>query len=821
MIRGFFGEFRYAARRLLKDKVSAATIVATLALAIGANTVIYSAVYGILIRPLPYPEPERLVRILSFFDGRETPSSSTVRGYLDWRDNATTFEAIVGFRRLTMAGDSQPPADVSALRVTPEYLTLVGARARSGRLIASDDIQPGAQPVAVLTHSYWMGRYGGDPGVVGRSVRLGERRPVFEDGLFTVEVDFTVHTVIGVAAPLGGPLTADFDVFVPWIVETDRLRDNRNTFTLPMVVGRLRPGVSIENAQAELDRIHADVARDQPGARVAAPLVEPLHAETVAEARPALVVLQVATALLLLIAISNIANVLLLRGGARQSQLAVQAGLGASRWRLAVGHLAESITLSLLGAWGGVGVAYACLRTLIVIAPERIPRLDEIVLDGAVLSVAFAVAIGSGLVFGLAPVLMHRRTLVWKGGAVGLASGPRGRGLRAGLLTAQLGLTFVLLVGTGLMLRSFTALRAVPIGVDPDRIVTFSLGTGIGSFLLGPSGPAQTRALQEYRVAAENVAAIPGVRAVTLTSQAPLTRSVGMASLEILTGSRQGETHSGVGLVAVAENFFEFVGSRPVDGRLFQGFDRARADDLVVVDSDMARLIWPDEPAVGQRLRLMGHDSEVIGVVEPIRYAALQDELRPKLYHPLGRDGGMFGSAVLVRHDGDADAIMSLIDARVSGLDGDVTVADLQPLGAVYDEYLREPRFYMMLSSALGLLALVVAAVGVYGVTASSVAERTNEIALRAALGASRSRIAGLFYLRHAVLLALGLGLGLLGAAWLTRYLRGMLFEIQPLDPAAWFLTMVVLGLGSFIAASIPLARALRVDPAAHLYRER
>ncbi len=820
MLRDLLREFRYAVRRIAKDKAQTATIVATLALAIGANTAIYSAVHGILIRPLPYPDPERLVRILSFVGAREDPSSSSVPDFRDWKEGATTFDAMAGLRRLTMVGEGQPPADVSALPTTLEYLNLVGALATSGRLIAPDDIQPGAQPVAVLTHAYWMRQYGGDTGVVGQSIRLGRRRVEFDDGVFRTEVDFSVYTVIGVAAPLGGPLTADVDVFVPWIMETDPLRENRNTFTLPMVVGRLRPGVAIEDAQAELNRIQAETIREQPGARVAAPRLEPLHAEIVADARPALVVLQVATALVLLIAISNIANVLLLRGSSRQYQLAVQAALGANRWRLAVGHLTESITLSLLAALGGVVVAFVCLRTLIVIAPQGIPRLDEIVLDGAVLSVTFAVAIVSGLLSGLVPVVSLRRTLMWRGGGVGVEGGLGGRRLRAGLLMVQLALSFVLLVGTSLMLRSFNTLRGVPIGVNPDQVVTFSLGTGIGGFLLGPSGRAQIRALQDYRVAAEHVSTLPGVRAVTLSSQAPLTRSIGMASLEILTGSRQGETHMGVGMVAVAENFFEFIGSQPIAGRLFQEFDAARRDDVVVVDSDLARLIWPQESAVGQRIRLFGHDSEVVGVVEPIRYAELAEELRPKLYHPLGRDGGMFGSAVLVSHDGDADAIMSRIEARVTTLGGDVRLLDLQPLGALYDEYLREPRFYMMLSTALGFLALIVAAVGVYGVTASSVAERTNEIALRTALGGARFQIVRSFYRRHVALFALGLGLGLLGAAWLTRYLRGLLFEIQPADPTAWIATAIVLGLVTFIAASIPLARALRVDPAAYLHRE-
>ncbi len=817
MLRDLLREFRYASRRLATDRAQTATIVATLALAIGANTAIYSAVHGILIRPLPYPEPERLVRVQTVVEGRETPGRSTVPDFLDWKRNATTFDSMEGSRLRRWLDDNQPPAEVMALGVTPEYLDLVGARAQAGRLLAPSDMSPGAPPVVVLTHAFWMRRYGGDDEVVGQSVRFGEPRGAFEGGIVEYEIDFAVYTVVGVARPLDGPLTADVDGFVPWIIETDRWRENRTNWSLP-VIGRLRTGVSIDDTQRDLDRIRAGLSREQSGDAVSIPIVEGLQDELVAEARPALLLLQGATALFLLIAISNIANVLLLRGSSRQSRLSVQAALGASRWRLACANIAESVMLALLGALGGVGVAYVSLRTLLVIAPQRIPRLDAIALDGAVLTVTLAVAFGSGLLIGLLPVVLLRRMLVWRGGAVGLTGGLRGRRVRAGLLAVQIGLSFVLLVGTGLMLRSFVALRGVPIGIDTDQVVTFSLGRG--GFLLGPSGPGRIRALQEYRNALERVGGIPEVRAVTLTSQPPLTGSAGSTSVEILTGSRRGEEQAAVEIVAVAENFFEFAGSRTVAGRPFGESDAVRADDVVVVDAELARLVWPDEPAVGQRIRFFGHESEVIGVVEPIRYAALQAEFRPKLFHPLGRDGGVFGSTVLVRHDGDAGAMMSRVDTLLAPLGDNVAPSGWQPLGARYEEYLSEPRFYVTLAAALGLLALVVAAVGVYGVTASSVTERTNEIALRTALGATEFRIVGLFYSRHAVFLAVGLGLGLLGAAWLTRYLRGLLFEIQPADPTVWIATAIGLSLVTFIAASIPMARAVRVDPAAHLHRE-
>ena len=812
-------DLRYACRILTRSPGFAITVVLTLALAIGANTAIFSVVHGVLIRPLPYPDADRLVRIYTVRAEGEIRGDSTMPDYLDWKRRATSFETMEGIRRRGLLIDGDPDPRMRVVSGTPEFLDLIGARAALGRLIGDDDIRADAPQVVVLSHEFWTSRFGGDPDIVGQSIRLGEARSVFSEGIFTDEIDFAVYTVIGVAAPIGGPLHDTFQAMVPWVVEIDPLRENRRNWVLP-IVARLRPGVPVAEAQAELDRIRADLREEQPEAVSSIPVAVSLHDATVAAARPALIALFGATGLILLIAVSNIANILLARGSVRQPELSMRSALGASRLRLARFLLTESVLLSLLGGIGGVVLGYAGIRALVSLEPAWIPGIQEIALDGTVLAAALGVAIASGLLFGLAPVLFLHEVPMWRGGAAGgEPSGGRGW-FRSGLIVSQIALSFVLLAGSGLMIRSFLALRGVPIGIDSDRIVTFTLGRG--GFFMSPTGPARVARVQQYREALDRVRAIPGVRGATLTSQPPLTGSGGSTSIDIVSGLRSGETHSPVSLVGVMENFFEFFQSTPIAGRLFEPADAARAGSVVVVDANMAAIIWPDEAAVGQRVRFFDGESEVIGVVEPIRYGNLVQEIRPKLFHLLDRSGGgIFGDTVLVRHDGESEPIVAQIETRLNeGADDSFSPRNLQLLRALYDGYLSEPRFYVLLFGGLGFLGLAVAAVGVYGVIAYSVEQRTHEIGVRMALGAGRLQIAGLFCLRTMFLMGLGIGGGVLGAAWLTRYLESLLFEIEPADPVAWVSMATLLAATAVAATLVPMRQALSVDPAATLRPE-
>ena len=805
-------DFGYAARGLLRNKALTLTVVLTLALAIGANTAMFSVVHNVLTRPLPYPDADRLVRIYTVQVEGGARDGSTIPDYFDWKQRATSFETIEGFLTDTVVMDGERKARVPVVRPTPGFLNLIGARAAQGRLIDDDDMRVDAPPVVVLAHDFWTSRFGANPGVVGQTIRLGEPRYISSGGFLREEIDFAIYTVVEVATPIEGPLLGTVQAMVPWVIDTDPRRESRSNWFLP-IVARLRPGVTVTGAQAELDRIRSDLREEQPGAGTSIPVVVSLHDATVAAVRPALIALLGATGLILLIAVSNITNILLAHASFRQPELSMRSALGASPVRLARFLLTESVLLSLLGGVGGAVLGYVGIRALVFLEPAWIPRLHEITLNNTVLAATFGVAVGSALLFGLAPLLFLRDARMLGGGVIGgRPAGGRGW-LRSGLIVSQIALTFVLLVGSGLMIRSFLALRDVPIGIDSEQIVTFSLGSR--GFLISSSGPARVTGLQQYREALEHVRAIPGVRGLTLTSQAPLTGASGSVSVELVSGSRSGEMYSPVGLVGVTANFFDFFRSPAIAGRLFEPEDSARADSVVVVDAIMAALIWPEDPAVGQRLRFFGGESEVIGVVEPIRYTDLEQEMRPKLFHLLDRSGGgMFGNTVLVRHDGESAPILAAIEARLNEeVDEALSPRDLRPLGALYDRYLREPRFYLLLLGGLGFMGLAVAGAGVYGVVAYSVEQRTGEIGIRMALGAGRLGIVRLFCRRTMFLVGLGLGAGLIGAGWLTHYLESLLFEIGPADPAAWVSMATLLAATVVAATLIPMHRALRIDP--------
>ncbi len=812
-------DVRFTWRGLRRNPGFTAAAALTLAIAIGANTAIFSVVHGVLLRPLPYPHADRLVRIYSTHPERGGRGSNSIPDYLDWKQRSTLLEIVEGFRRRIAFVDGDPMQRVSVVESTPAFLDLMGARPVLGRVFQAEDIRADAAPVAVLTYELWMSRFGGDPGILGQAVHLGEPTLSLRGGLIE-----TPYTVIGVAGSVRGPLvdalqtSGQVQMFLPWVVETDPGREHRTSWTLT-VVARMREGVTLAQVQAELDSIGAAVRDEYPDSHL--PVADPLYETTVTRVRPTLLALFGATGLILLIAVSNIANLLLARGSTRRAEIAIRAAVGATRGRLVRLLLTESLVLSMLGGIGGIALAYAALRTLRSLSPVWIPRLQEIDLDGTVLSVSLAVTIASGMLFGLAPALLLRRTLAVTGRRESGAPEIDRGWLRSTLVVIQLALSLVLLTGSGLMTRSVLALQGVPIGIDYRQIVTFGLGPGGSGFMLGRLGPTVAPRLQQYRDALEHVRAIPGVRAATLTSQAPLTGSSGSDDIELLSGMRIGHKQR-VDLVGVTEDFFTFFGSRAVAGRLFEPADARRADNVVVVDAEVAKVLWPDERAVGQRVRVFNVDSEVIGVVEPIRYGSLTTEMRPKLFVPFTRSGAVsiLGGTVLVRHDGDPEPILAAIDSRLKEIDESLRPFDAQSLEALYDQYLREPRFYLFLLGVLGGLGLAVAAVGVYGVVAYSVARRTGEIGIRLALGARRLHIIGLFCRRTMALVACGVGAGLVGSMWLARDIEGLLFQVESTDPVAIGSMAGLLAATALVATLVPTRRALRIDPAATLRSE-
>ena len=802
-----WSDCRYAVRTFRRSPGFTLVATLTLALGIGGNTAIFSVVHSVLLQSLPYPDSDRIVRVYTTHAERGGDFRSSVPDYLDWKARTTTLEAMEGYRVSSARVDGDSDQRVSLLRAGPGLLDLIGTRPVVGRLFQDNDTEANAQPVVVLAYEYWRNRYGGDPDVVGQSVRLDERR-----------ADENFYTIIGVADRITGPLLSRIEAILPWVIDTDRGREMRGARDLALV-GRLRQGTSVGKANEELIQIGSELQTLHPEHNeFFSPIVVSLMDETVSGVRPKLIALAGATGLILLIAVANIANLFLVRGSSRRAELAMRAALGAGSGRLVRLLLTESLLLSALGGIVGLALGYAVVEVLLSMFPPWIPRLEEIQLDGTVMGVALLATAICGLLIGLVPVWSLRKNLdVRTRHAAGSCLETVRSRLGSMLVIAQLALSFVLLTGSGLMIRSFIALQQVPIGIDFGGIVTLPLGGG--GFRVGSFGPEQTRQLQRYREILEHVESIPGVHGTTLTSMPPLSGGFGSTDVEVLAGATTGDPPS-MDLVGVTADFFEFFGSSPVAGRLFESSDVARAESLVVVDANLGRAIWPDEPAVGQRLRFYGSDSEVIGVSEPIRYGDLAADMRPKLFHLLDRSGGAFGGTALVRHDGDPGPILAAIAARLTEIDGSLRLGNAQSLDALYAGWLREPRFYLLLLGNLGGLGLAVAAVGVYGSVAYSVARRTREIGIRMAVGANWVDIMGLFCRRTVLLVVVGVGFGLLGSSWFAVYVQSLLFEITPTDPLTLVAMAILLGATAMVATLLPMRRALRADPAATLRSE-
>ncbi|HSR50284.1 MAG TPA: ADOP family duplicated permease [Acidobacteriota bacterium] len=789
----------FAFRMLRKSPVFTIAAILTLMLGIGANTAIFSVTYHVL-GDLPYPDSDRLVKLYTPDLERGIRWNPSLPDLLDIRDQANGLEALEAFRYRGALVDGDPESRASVVHSTSGFLNLLGAQAQKGRLFSREDWDAESPPAAVLSYQFWVSRYGGDDEAIGEVIRLND----------------TPYTIVGVAEPITGPLLRRHDVFIPWLIEQDRQRTSRGLRGGINAMGKLEQDVSLAQAQAELDVIGEELRRQYPQTSgKLAPEYVSLYEEVVGEAQPTLLALTGASVLILLIAVANIANLMLARGSRRQAELAIRSALGAGRLRLARLLLSEALLLSLVGGGAGLVAAWFLINAFVGNSPIHVPRLEEVGVDTQVILTSLTVSILSGLLFGLAPLLFLNNA----SGPQGLKDGGRqagSKGLRSqsALAVVQVALSLILLTGSGLMVRSFMALQGVPLGIDFRQIVVL----GSGSLRVGNFSDRPQR-LQTVNRILENIQAAPGVESATVTSQAPLTGGWGANDVTVLTGPRRGASAS-PDLVGVAPNFFEFFTSTAQQGRTFTAQDGDFADSMVVADAKLAEQLWPGQSAVGQKLSFAENEAEVIGVVEPIRYGDLAEEIRPKLYTLLQHSSSAFGDTFLVRHRGDPEPIIEMLRNRVKEVDPTYRISQLQPLQAFYEKWLVKPRFYLLLLGGLGLLALAVAVVGVYGIMAYSVNRRISEIGIRMALGARRSNIFKLFYRRTALHLALGLTLGLLGALWLTRYLEALLFQTEPTDLVALVSTAALLAAAATMAVLLPVRRAVRINPARTLRDE-
>ena len=781
-------DLRLALRQLRKTPAFTAAAVLTLALGIGANTAMFSVVDAVLLRALPFDDPGQVVHVW------EAPqpgqgNSVSVGVFRDWARHTTAFESIAAVApgELNLAGDGEPER-ISGLRMSPSGLSVLRARPVLGRTFAPDEDQPGKNTVIVLTHELWKRRFGGDPSIVGRSLRLNGEP----------------YTVIGVLPPAFLPWEG-IEYVVPIVFRPDAL-EQRDSHWL-RVIGRLKPGVDPVRAHQDLVAVSKPYRPLYPKWKENWGItVRPMQEQLTRDIRPMLLVLLGAVGLVLLIACANVANLLLARAAERQKEVAVRLSLGATRGRIVRQLLAESLVLALAGAAGGLVLAFTATAAIRAAAAANLPRASQIAMDWRVLGFAVLVSLATAVVFGLVPALSASRpdlnaTLVEGGRA---NTGGRNR-TRHVLVVAEVAIALVLLAGAGLLVNSFVRLLNVPPGFDPRRALALQVTMSGPRY---PSLPARAAVMERLL---ERVRAIPGVEAAGSVTTLPLTWP--MDTLIRLAG-REGP-HDGkfsCDFDYVDAESFRALGIPLTRGRLFDAMDAAAEARVAVVNETFVRTHFPTQDPLGQFFSEGDQQWQIVGVVGDVRLRDLAERIRPTLYRPLAF-GWSPARRLVVRTAGSPHAFVEPIRRAILAVEPELPVANPQSLEELVAASVAQRRLVLAVLGFFAASALLLAGIGLYGVVACTVSQRTREIGIRMAIGAPRRAVLGLFLRQGARLTGLGIVLGLLGAIALTRLLASQLYGVEATDPATFAIVAGLLLLVALGASFLPARRAAAVDP--------
>jgi predicted permease len=817
-------DLRFALRTLARAPGFTLVAVISLALGIGANSAMFSVARTLLLKPLPYAHADRLVILWNTSPGLGiTEDWFSTAQYFDIRQGSTAFQqlaiAIGGNENLTGQGD---PARVGALRVSSNLLPMLGAQPILGRLFLPEDDVPGRAGAAVLGHGTWARRFGADPAVIGRAITLNG----------------TPYTVVGVLPAsfslprevlptLGG--AEDAEVLLPLALgpedATVRRGEDYN------LIATLKPGVTVRQAQAEMDaitkRLRDGFPEFYPANGGLTFAVIPLHEYVVGDVRQALVVLVAAVGIVLLVACVNVANLLLARAIGRQRELAIRAAIGASRWRLSRQMLTESLLLASLGGSVGLVLAYWSLDGIRLLGQGSVPRLDEIAIDGSVLIFTMATSLLSGLLFGLVPVWRLNHVAVHdalKRGAPGsgaAAGWGRGQGLRRALVVGELALSVMLVVGAGLLVRSFIRLQQVPPGFNASNVLTFELT------MTGPKFGEATAVVDTYREIWTRVSALPGVSAVGGVSSLPLSRMMAWGPITVEGRRPQpGEAFINVDQRIVSTDYFRAMQIPLRRGRLFGVQDIRSAPRVIVIDERMAAELWPSQDPVGRRVRRGGFDAgstapwmTVVGVVGAVKQDALDADSRAAMYLP-HLQFPTRALTVVVRGPSSPEAITESVRQQIRALDPELPMYRVNSMAGRVESSLAERRFSMLLLALFAALALGLATVGIYGVMAYFVTQGTRELGIRMALGASPRAILLLVVGQGAAVTAAGLIIGLGAAFALSRFMQRLLFGVGATDPLTFTAIPLALALAALLACYVPARRAARIDPTVSLRSE-
>jgi putative ABC transport system permease protein len=822
MIHTYLQDVRFAWRGFMKAPGFTAIAVATLGLGIGANSAIFTVVNAVIMRPLPYAQADRLVRVTADFGAiNVTDVGMSPPELADYRDRSGLFDSIAGVWAINAnLTEVDEPERVEVLLASPSYFDVLGVHPQLGRLFGPEDNAPGITEVVVISDQLWHRRFGASPKAIGHKLRI----------------DNDWYTVVGVLPPdfkhPGRSVLTDVDLWAPcnFSATPFPMPPPRGGYFITGALARLKPGISMDEARHRLsafgDGLRRSFPNDYPARAGWSPRLIPLQEDLVGSVRSALLMLFGAVGFVLLIACANIANLLLARGSGRQRELAVRRALGSSRGRLVRLLLTESVLLATMGGIAGAAVTVWLLEALFALVPPGLPRFAEVAIDQRVLLFNAVVALATAVLFGTLPALQCSRTDVndaLKEGGRGTASGRRV--VRSALVVAEFSLALVLLVGAALLVRSLWRLQHVELGFNPDNVLTARL------WLPQPNDPKQGKYFTHaarvvlFDEVLRRARALPGVSGAAAAQALPFDGSRNTATLtieghELDATSRVPAVQTNI----ASAGYFELIGVRLLRGRTFTEQDTDRAPLVAIVTDAMARRYWPGEDPTGRRVHFGGAQSKspwmtIVGVVNDIRTGRVEDEARPMMFRPL-RQASNLSLSIVMKTSGDPRLLGSALGREVRSVDPDQPTYGVRPLDYLVATSLAARRFTTQLLSGFAVLALILAAIGIYGVMAFVVGQRTREIGIRMALGARPESVVRLV-LRQALALASGgVVFGGLAALFLSRLLGKMLFEVEPSDPVTYIGIAIVLGATAALAAWWPARRAASVDPMVALRAE-
>ena len=801
-------DFRYAVRMLRKNLGLSAVIVLSLAIGIGANSAIFSVVHALLLRPLPYPEPERLANIWLHSPGigifRDWPSPGQ---YVDIQNENHSFEeiAIAQARGMTLTGRDQPEK-IDGMGTSSTLLHMLGAKPLLGRLLLPEENKPGKAHAAILSYRLWRRLFSSDPQIVGKSITLdaeqytvaGVLRPEFSINSETMPAEVPMDKV---------------DVFLPLPLGADAAQRRGDENYNIMV--RLKPGISVQQAQADIDLIANRIRVKDKRDRTYGMTVTGLQEQVVGDVRRALLVLLGSVALVLLIACANVANLLLTRAAGREKEVAIRTALGAGGLRIVRQLLTESILLAVLGGAAGLVIAQWTLYLVRTINPGNIPRLDDIEINGAVLAFTFGISIVTGVLFGVAPawraMKVDLNTSLKAGGRSGQSDGglrlARNR-LRGLLVVFELALSLILLTGAGLLIRSFVRLQSVPPGFATEHILSMQVAVN------GPKYQKGAAAVQFFQEAGDRITHLPGVKSQGLVSALPLTGSVGWGQINVEGYTPPLGQELQVDIRVASTDYFRAMDIPLLKGRFFNQHDTKDSQQMAIIDEKFAQRFWPHDNPIGKHL-WFDHPEKpftIAGVVGVVKQYGLDSHGKIAVYFPYQQapDRRMY---LVVRTASDPAGLTGAIVREIHTVDPNAVVYEVRTMQDRLHDSLARQRFSALMLGAFAAFALLLGAVGVYGVMSYLVSQSTHDIGVRVALGARPGNILGLVVRQGMELAAIGIAAGLIGAMVLTRAMASLLFGVTSTDAVTFSSVAVILGLVAFAATVIPARRATNVDP--------